>query len=394
MSGVEETVPRTRKYPFLPEEYGDGFLEDKLAKYEIFWRDLYPWLKESGYLLRPRYSPGWSRPWGDNGRPSDFEESSKPWSASVMDATRTSDGSYVALKRSEPPEGPEAFGGQEIELLRQLSSEPLASDVHNRCIRPIEILRVPDEIQPHVDLIVMPLLFTCERYPFSTIGEVVDFFTQAFEGLKFIHSQNIWHGDCKFNSIMMDASPILQDDPHPWVERKTRDWSKAPLPTRSRTQHPVKYYWIDYDLSGKYDPSTGPPLTDPGYGGIHTVPEWAFPEQKCNPFAVDVWCLAYTIRGWFTEGFELDEPHKVKGLEFMHGLLADMSQDDPANRPTMDVVVDRFTRIRAGLSEWKLRSRFTWEKRFFLLEIPQVARHWAQQLSFVVKRIPAIPSAV
>jgi hypothetical protein len=186
-----------------PDVSGSGHLLDNLLDYELFWRDSYSWLKESGYLLRPRYSPGWTPPWKrDNPLKkavSDFEESSLPLvrasavsvkmfltmylqTAAVMDATRISDGSYVALKRSERLDASVAsYVSLEVPILDKLSSEPLAADPQNHCIRHIEILHVPGQIEQNIDLIVLPLLVLWNRYPFSTIGEVVGFFTQVFE---------------------------------------------------------------------------------------------------------------------------------------------------------------------------------------------------------------------
>jgi hypothetical protein len=68
-----------------------------------------------------------------------------------------------------------------------------------------------------------------------------------------------------------------------------------------RTQHPVKYYWINFDLSDEYDPSKGLPFVVPGHGGTRNVPEFSFRDRKCNPFAVDVWCLGFMIQVYFTE---------------------------------------------------------------------------------------------
>lgn len=41
----------------------------------------------------------------------------------------------------------------------------------------------------------------------------------------------------------------------------------------------------------------------------------------------------------------------------MKSLVDDMVQDDPAKRPTIDIVVERFGKILAGLSQWTLTSR-------------------------------------
>ncbi|KAJ7162146.1 hypothetical protein C8R46DRAFT_1103681 [Mycena filopes] len=376
-----------------PQEYrGLKHISDTLQDSEIMWRDMYPWLKNSGYLLRPRYAPGWTPSWrrGERmiGNPANYEDSALVTSPVIMDATRLSDGSFVILKETmRSDSGPSL----EVRIFQELDSEPLASDKRNHCVRAIEVLHVPDEIAKNLDLIVMPLLYPLARYPFSTIGEGVEFISCIFEGLQCLHAHNIWHGDCKFNNILMDASPILRDDPHPWDSDKTRDYTKKPLPVRSRTKYPVKYFWIDFDVAGKYDPSSGPPLTDPGYGGTQGVPEWEFPAQ-CNPFPVDVWCLAAFFRGHFTEGFSRIPPRKIEGFEFMHQLLEDMSHEDPAKRPTMDVVVTRFADLTKDLSEWKLRSRVVWEKGSPVLEPIRLAKHWAQQLYFAARRIPAIPT--
>jgi len=187
---------------------------------------------------------------------------------------------------------------------------------------------------------------------------------------------------------MMDASPVLRDVPHPWRPTRTRDFRRNVRPIRNRTEHPVKYYWIDFDLSDEHDPSSGPPLVDPGYGGTRQVPEFAFQNQKCNPFAVDVWCLGFMIRAHFTEGFDLFGTKKKQGFEFMDELVAEMTQEDPAKRPSMDGVVRRFSQIRAGLSGWKLRSRFTDKNA----GIVQSAIYWVRQLYFIARRIPSIPT--
>lgn len=35
----------------------------KLAAVEIAWRDRQPYLESRGYMLRPRYRPGWQPSW-------------------------------------------------------------------------------------------------------------------------------------------------------------------------------------------------------------------------------------------------------------------------------------------------------------------------------------------
>lgn len=43
------------------EDFGDVGAE--LAPPELAWRDRQPYLESRGYLLRPRYRPGWILSW-------------------------------------------------------------------------------------------------------------------------------------------------------------------------------------------------------------------------------------------------------------------------------------------------------------------------------------------
>lgn len=55
---------------------------DGLVGIELWWRDHQEWLAEKGYLLRPRYKPGWNPSWAGRLKkyqyPEDFEDSHKP----------------------------------------------------------------------------------------------------------------------------------------------------------------------------------------------------------------------------------------------------------------------------------------------------------------------------
>lgn len=42
--------------------------DGQLLEVEVFWRDHQPWLKERGYLLRPRYQVDWKASWVRNKR--------------------------------------------------------------------------------------------------------------------------------------------------------------------------------------------------------------------------------------------------------------------------------------------------------------------------------------
>jgi len=168
---------------FDPQALNKG----QLLGNELLWRDHYHMLKDHGYTLRPRYHPDWVASWLNSSKSRFSCEDGMPISAGqVLDATRA-DGSLVMLKRINISRFP-----HEITVGKHFSSEPLASNPQNHCVS------ILDVIQPlegsNIAFVVMPLLFYTEFAPFETIGEVVEFFRQIFEGLKFMHENNVAHG--------------------------------------------------------------------------------------------------------------------------------------------------------------------------------------------------------
>jgi len=185
----------------------------------------------------------------------------------------------------------------------------------------------------------------------------------------------------------MDWSPIYDVPPHGGSLTTKADWS-GEITYHNHTTHPVKYYLIDYDLSRQYNPGDTPSLP-PGYGGDQSVPEFRR-KDRCNPFAVDVYCLGNVVRRRFIDGMDPWGPPR-RNVEFLTDLISDMTHDDPSERPTMDEVVLRFESIRNGLSWWKLRSRTSDRRVPLLLHLIYSPIHWAVQLSYILRRIPAIP---
>ncbi|KAF7357870.1 Protein kinase domain-containing protein [Mycena venus] len=91
------TAEMRAKYP---EIYEHMLKEGRCSSFEFFWRDHYSGLKDAGYLLCPRYSPGWSAPWKNTTKfPLDFEDNVVPMSSLVMDAIWIFNGTCVMLKR-------------------------------------------------------------------------------------------------------------------------------------------------------------------------------------------------------------------------------------------------------------------------------------------------------
>ncbi|KAG6855620.1 hypothetical protein H0H87_000226 [Tephrocybe sp. NHM501043] len=364
------------KFVIQPDQiWGKG----QLTQIEVFWRKHCQFLKEQGYILRPRYQPDWKPSWlGTSNSFVDFEDGVtciRP----LLDAVRA-DGTLVMLKAVNPIEMPD-----EISVGNLLSSESMASP-RNHCVHYLDILGPPEGSKEV--FIVLPLLVYIDRAPFETIGEVMEFFRQIFEGLEFMHENNIAHEDCKFDNMMAEAQHLFDGPIHPLNDYMRRDFSGPASVVTSRTLKPVKYYLIDFGLSKEYPPGGPPRLEEPPWGGDKSVPEhWLPNAPPCDPFPVDVYCLGNCVREQFLDGNEIRKPKQ--GFEFMRKLVDDMTNADPQKRPKMNEVVPRLNAIIKGLSDWHLRSpilevgkRLTFKQRF---------RYRTKQLVRMARGIPAMP---
>ncbi|KAJ7162129.1 hypothetical protein C8R46DRAFT_1000083 [Mycena filopes] len=371
----------------------------RLSKGEIYWRDHQPWLKECGYILRPRYQPDWVPSWRKD--PSELaivsEDGISLQSNRIMDAVRVEDGALVALKLISKSAHPD-----EAKIFDYFSSPELASETRNHCLPLLAQLSPPDD--DDAVIFVMKLMRRYDRPRFDTIGEVVEFFRQIFEGLQFMHHHRVAHRDCNSLNIMMDGQHLFPDGFHP----QNPSYPLGPRTFRkarhySRTQRPVKYFFIDFGISTKFEPGEDT-WVHPIGGGDDTVPE--FPAraalrveattsfEKLDAFPTDIYYLGNLIRLEFLEGApKLNFTAKL-GFDFMRPLVSDMVQTDPAKRPTIDEVVARFDEIRGRLSGWKLRSRVIKKGESTPRHLGRIARHWLRRVGFIVMRVPAIPTPI
>ncbi|KIJ60042.1 hypothetical protein HYDPIDRAFT_139776 [Hydnomerulius pinastri MD-312] len=365
---VLKIIKTTRR--LLPEELDPAG--------EVWWRDHYNWLKSRGYLLRPRYSPNWVPSWITSKKGwVECEDGKRLEFAQNIDATRTSDGTVVSLKRFKRKHHP-----HEVDIALYFSSETLASQAANHCVPIWEVLAVED-VDDTV-IIVMPLLRAYSDPHFDTFGEAVECFRQLFEGLHFMHKHRVAHRDCMSGNIMLDPSKLYPDSFHPMETSLKRDYSGF-AKHFTRTQRPPKYYFIDFGLSRRYGPSETNPLEEPIWGGDKEVPEFQNNSKTpCNPFPTDVFYIGNAIKKDFVQA--------KRGFEFMQPLVADMTQTDPSKRPNMDEVISRFDQIRRGLSGWKLRARVVDKDEDALEAVVRTASHWTRRIGFVARRVPAIPT--
>ncbi|OJA09387.1 hypothetical protein AZE42_06820 [Rhizopogon vesiculosus] len=347
---------------------------------EIWWRDHFLWLKGAGYQLRSRYAPDWVPSWqGTDKYWALCEDSWQMLASQVVSATRTSDGVHVVLKRIQPSIHP-----HEIEVGRFLTSEPLRRQRENHCVEMLDVLQVPNEADEAI--LVLPLLHPFDAPPFETIGEIIDFTLQVFEGLQFMHKYRVAHRDCMDLNIMMEPGVGMFPHPyHPCNPSRRLDM-KGSTKHRSRTECPPRYLFIDFGISRRYPASEIAPLEPPIWGGYKNVPEFRLSNEPRNPFPTDVWYLGFAL--------QQDILNVYRGLSFIEPLISDMLQDDPAKRPTMNEVMSRFKPTYEALSPWKLRSRAVMKKEWFIMRPFYDLFHWLRCLQFLWRHLPAIPSLV
>ena len=75
----------------------------------------------------------------------------------------------------------------------------------------------------------------------------------------------------------------------------------------------------------------------------------------------------------------------------MKVFIAEMVQEDPVKRPTMDEVVARFSEIKNKLSTWKLRPRLIHKKEIIPVKVWRTVGRWYRTVSYALSRKAAIP---
>ncbi|KAI0363369.1 hypothetical protein BV20DRAFT_147088 [Pilatotrama ljubarskyi] len=346
---------------------------------EHYWRDHYDWLRDSGYALRPRYKPDWTPSWEGTQKSALLSEDSQTHTLSqVVDAVRLSDGEMVMLKKVRRSVHP-----YEVAIGQYFSSGQVASEPRNHCCPLYDVLQDPkdDDLQ----IIVMPLLRRYNNPSFETVGEAVEFFSQVFEGINFMHEHHVAHRDCQSLNIMMDPRAMFPEMYHPVATNKKRDFSGL-AKSYTRTRRPTRYLLTDFGLSRKYSADETNPQEIPILGADRTVPEFQDDETTPrNPFPTDVYYLGNMIRQDFLK--------RYSNLEFMSPLVYAMVAQDPEARPPMFEVVTQFRDVQRKLTTWQLRSRLVVREDDRLVNLLKSVHHFASRtVPYLIRRLPPTPS--
>ncbi|KIK54388.1 hypothetical protein GYMLUDRAFT_904107 [Collybiopsis luxurians FD-317 M1] len=223
-----------------------------LGESERWWAERYEFLKGQGYMLRPRYRPGWKAKFSGLLEADKFEDGQALAFARIIDALRVSDSSMVAIKRVRDPlvEGRRTISTKE-RIATSFSNDDHKSNPRNHCIPVLQVLHIPgidDET-----LLVMPWMREPNDPNFRTIGEGLQFVREIFEGLQYMHENNVAHRDCSLNNMVMDAKAMYPDGFHPCKPSESYDWKKRAR-YFSRTRCPPRCYLIDFGFSEVYGP--------------------------------------------------------------------------------------------------------------------------------------------
>ncbi|KAH7332933.1 kinase-like domain-containing protein [Rhizoctonia solani] len=342
---------------------------DKRSGVEERWVSFQPYLLSKGYRLRPRYDPDWVPSWKASGlRASSCEDSIDSMPMRVLDATRTDDESQVMIKMLFPKQGE---GEDELAILEHFSSPPFKDVVANHVVPCLDTFPIP--VAESGQFVVMPLLGQYDELSFKRIAEVHDFFQQIFEGLQFMHENNVAHCDICSGNIMMN-SRVLYDEPfHPVYQDHSLDIQRMVYPRYSRLEKSIRYYFIDMGFATWFTDPNAPRLVTGKSARIMA------PEQKSNqpydPFLVDIYQLGTVIKQ--------DIVPQNRALDFLTPLAEEMTHSDPSARPALTKAQQSMNTAFLGLGgvryRWPLvpheagiRARGV----YFIWGLASEVRHW------------------
>ncbi|KIO20528.1 hypothetical protein M407DRAFT_29843 [Tulasnella calospora MUT 4182] len=304
---------------------------------EVLWSSRFEFLRDSGYLLRPRYHPDWVPPWtlkpGLDRR--DFEESIPITRGSLLDAKRLSDGKTVYLKHISKH-------SPEVEIGQYFYSPELRDDPRNHCLPLLDVLK--QESDPDNVIIVIPWLRRIDSPDPASVRECADLVQQTLEGLAFMHEHKVAHRDCAWGNIMMDGRRLYPAGWHPqhWEVLPDGRSMKGGEPSRTAVGG-VRYYFIDFGISSHNEDQVV------GFDGQEPAPELS-DSVPYDPYKLDVYILGMAYRHFLIERYH-------GGLDFLLPLIDYMTPLKPSERPSTAEALEKWKIIAKGLSFSVLSQR-------------------------------------
>ncbi|KAF8602471.1 kinase-like protein [Ceratobasidium sp. AG-I] len=316
---------------------------DQLSEAEKRWVSFQPYLLSKGYNLRPRYQPNWVPSWKRTGEdPRNCEDGMSAFPLRVLDATRIQDQRQVIVKMVAPADDGRE-GAEELDILRHFSNEPFKTDPRNHVVPCLDSFPIPN-VQGGV-FYVMPLLSRYRDPAFYDLSEVHDFLDQIFEGLEFLHENDVAHCDIASPNIMMDGRSLYDEPFHPVHQEHSLDARRLIYPKYLRSQRPVRYHYIDFGYATWFRNATSHRMVT-GSRARERAPE-QIAGNPYDPFKADIYQLGAVIRR--------DIIPKYKPLAFLLPLAREMTSQDPSTRPTLSSAHRSMTAQFVGLGGFRNR---------------------------------------
>lgn len=307
------------------------------------WVSYQPYLFSKGYQLRPRYRPDWVPSWKANGKnPYECEDRGDTLAIKILDAIRIEDNRQVTIKLLQPSPD-DRDGAEEVEILERFSSGEFKDSPQNHVVPCLDTFPIPDI--PGGTFIITPLLSKYNHPEFWDLGEVHDFIEQMFEGLEFLHKNNVVHCDIASPNVMMDARALYEEPFHPFYQSRALDGKRPIYPKYLRSQRPVRYYFIDFGYA-KWFRDDKEPRTVVGFRAREQTPE-QMEGNPYDPFKADVYQLGAILRR--------DLIPRISTLDFLLPIARQMTEVEPSQRPSLAKARQVMNTQFAGLSGWKKR---------------------------------------
>ncbi|TFY77414.1 hypothetical protein EWM64_g6599 [Hericium alpestre] len=318
-----------------------------LARPEVQWRHVQAWLESQGYMLRPRFRPGWTPSWAKkkNAIPEFYEDSIKRVMAGAsvaIDAIQISTGRRVCLKRIPG----KAEDSRELKIT-QFLSDLRDKDPRNHSVPLLDVIHAPDHI---------------------------------FLGLVYLHELGVAHRDITIGNIMMDGDRLFPRGFHlDTFDSDARGHNLSGVRTRTQVGG-VKYYYIDFGESMKFESSDNIRIDVWSKAGIHAPETLGRDRPPYDPFKADIYTLGTTYTKLFLKEYE-------GNFDVLISLLNEMTSEDPAFRPSAAQALSKFREIKSSFSRTALHARVrggttpeTGAQRIF-----RDSWHWVKQYAYAAR---------
>ncbi|EJT97916.1 hypothetical protein DACRYDRAFT_111436 [Dacryopinax primogenitus] len=333
---------------------------------ELNWSAVQPYLQSRGYMLRPRYHPGWVGSWvGTKKKPEKCVDSiGISEHGVVINAIRMRDGAPVLLKIWSSTS---AQDGNELAVLQYFSDPARSGDPDNRCVPLLDTIDMTEWQERGVDYV---LAFEVGGDAFVANPD----FERFLQGLAYMHSHNVFHGDIHPGNIRMDAKNVFPKGiPGPYNFHPDHPLLMKQAKRFNTMQAPPKYYYIDFGSSTMFPSYEERKLVQ--FNAAAFIP----PECKNDAdalydgFKADILQLGATIT-ILIRACDRPELNWV-----IYALLSRMLKRDPEERPPIEALATAFREVLRDMSNREMRQRLSWTKKASP-PFPLKVRYWFDYL--------------